>query len=64
MYASSTHHKGERTDLRREVTEVEEYLSDLSKKEKEDFKTRQVSGFCVWEAVKKERCNREWDNRP
>lgn len=56
------HHKGERTDLRREAMEVEEYLPDLSKKEKEDFKNRQVSGFCVWEAVKR-RCNREWDKR-
>lgn len=33
--------------------EVEEYLPDLGKKEKEDFKNRQVSGFSVWEAVKK-----------
>lgn len=34
--------------------EVEEDVSDFGKKEKEDFKNREVSGFCVWEAVKKE----------
>lgn len=53
------HHKGERTDLRNTMKGLRgsgEGFVRLrqERKGKEDLKNRQVSGFCVWEAVKKE----------
>jgi len=56
--ASFTHHQGERTDLRNIMKRSNRGGGGFvrlrkERKGKEDLKNRQLSGFCVWEAVKK-----------